>query len=131
MDLRKKEFKYKGKTVEELQNLGVREFAKLVRARERRNLLRNFQKTEEFLHRAEKKQGNKKQIRTHIRDIVVVPQMIGMKIQVYNGRQFTPIEITGDMLGHKFGEFAPTRAKIVHTKKGVGASKGSKSKSKK
>ena len=47
--------------------------------------------------------------------LVVVPALVGMKLQVYNGNKFVPVEITGEMLGCKFGEFAPTRAKIVHT----------------
>ena len=57
--------------------------------------------------------------------------MIGMKIQIYNGHNFTPVEIVGEMLGHKFGEFSPTRVRIKHSKAGVGATKGSMAKSKK
>jgi len=47
--------------------------------------------------------------------LVVVPALVGMKIQIYNGNKFVPIEVTGEMLGCKFGEFAPTRARIIHT----------------
>ena len=54
-----------------------------------------------------------------------------MKIYVYNGQKFMPIEVIGEMLGHKFGEFSPTRARIKHGKAGVGATKGTRSKSKK
>jgi len=54
-----------------------------------------------------------------------------MKIFIFNGNTFVPIEITGEMLGHKFGEFAPTRARIKHAKSGVGATKGTRAKSKK
>ena len=131
IEIRKKEFKYRGKTIEEMQKLDVREFAELVRSRERRNILRNFQKIEDFVKLAKKKIENKKAIRTHARDIIIVPQMIGMKISVYNGQNFLPFEVTGEMLGHKFGEFSLTRAKIKHSKMGVGATKGSKHKSKK
>jgi len=131
IEIRKKEFKYRGKTIEELQKLDVREFANLVKSRERRNILRNFQKMEDFVKLAKKKIESKKAIRTHARDIIIVPQMIGMKISVYNGQNFLPFEVTGEMLGHKFGEFSLTRAKIKHSKMGVGATKGSKSKSKK
>lgn len=127
----KKQFKYRGKTIEELKTLDVREFAKLVRSRERRNLLRNFQKIEDFINKSRIKLEKNKQIKTHDRDFVVVPQMIGWKIFVHNGNKFIPAEITGEMLGHKFGEFAPTRARIKHSKAGVGATKGSKHKSKK
>jgi len=132
MEIRKKEFNFRGKSLEELQKLDVREFASLLKARQRRSTLRQFQEIEEFVKRARKKlEKGKKFIRTHKRDIVIVPQLIGIKLQIYNGNKFIPLEITGDMLGHKFGEFAPTRAKIKHTKAGVGATKGSKHKSKK
>jgi len=131
MQLQKKQFTYKGKTIEELQKLDVREFAKLVRSRERRNILRNFQKIEDFINRSKIKQQKNKPIKTHHRDLIITPQMIEMKIYIYNGNKFMPVEITNEMLGHKFGEFALTRTKVKHTKAGVGATKGSKHKSKK
>jgi small subunit ribosomal protein S19 len=128
---KKKEFMYKGISLEELKKLDVREFAKLLPSRQRRFVLRNFQETENFLSRIKKKDSHKKKIKTHKRDLVVVPEMVGMTIQVYNGREFIPIEVRTEMLGHKLGEFALTRAKTSHTKSGVGATKGSKHKSKK
>jgi small subunit ribosomal protein S19 len=131
MELTKKQFTFRGKTIEELKNLEVREFAKFMRSRQRRTALRNFQKIEDFVSRAKKKNEKGRAIRTHQRDLIVVPSMVGMKIQIYNGNKFIPIEVVGEMLGHSFGEFAPTRAKIQHSKSGVGATKGSKSKSKK
>lgn len=131
MEIKKKEFKFKEKTIEELQKLDVREFASLLRSRQRRTVLRNFQEIEAFITRAKTKQEKNKIIKTHNRSIVIVPQMVGMKIQVYNGQKFMPIEITGEMLGHVFGEFSLSRARIMHSKKGVGATKGSRAKSKK
>lgn len=132
MEITKKQFTYKGKTIDELKTLDVREFAKLLPSRQRRTVLRNFQNIENFISRSKEKiSKGKKSIKTHKRDLVVVPQMIGMKIQIHNGRQFMPVEITGEMLGHKFGEFAPTRSRVAHTKAGVGATKGSRAKSKK
>ncbi|MBS3076129.1 30S ribosomal protein S19 [Candidatus Pacearchaeota archaeon] len=131
-EYKKKEFKFKGKTIEELQEMSIREFAKIIPARNRRTILRNFQEIENFVSRANDKfSKGKKVIRTHKRDLVVVPQMVGMKFQIYNGNKFVPVEIVGEMLGHKFGEFAPTRARIIHSKSGVGATKGSRAKSKK
>lgn len=131
MTVTKKQFTYKGKTLEELKNLDVREFAKVLRSRQRRTILRNFHKIEQFIRRSKEKLSKNKKIKTHQRDLVVVPELIGMKIQIYNGNNFIPVEITGEMLGHKFGEFAPTRARIKHSKAGVGATKGTKHKSKK
>jgi len=128
---KKKEFTFRGMTIEELKKLEVREFAKFVPSRQRRTILRNFQKIEEFVSRSKTKMERGKKIKTHYRDIVIVPAMVGMNIQVYKGNGFTPFEITGEMLGHKLGEFSPTRTKIKHGSAGVGSTKGSKHKSKK
>lgn len=131
MNIQKKEFKYRGKTLEELKTMDTREFAKLLPSKSRRFVLRNFQDIEYFVSRCKKKQERKKKIKTHKRNIVIVPQLVGMNISVYNGREFIPIEVVGEMLGHVLGEFSLTRAKIQHSKAGVGATKGSKHKSKK
>jgi small subunit ribosomal protein S19 len=131
MELKRKEFTYKGKTMEELKTLDVREFARFLKSRQRRTVLRNFQEIEKFINRSKIKLEKGNRIKTHKRDLVVVPQMIGWKIGIYNGNKFVPVEVTREMLGHKFGEFAPTRARIKHGKLGVGATKGTKHKSKK
>lgn len=131
MEIQKKQFAYKGKSIEELKSLDVREFAKLVRSRQRRTILRNFQKVEDFINRSKIKIERKKPIKTHQRDLVVVPEMVGWKIFIYNGNKFVPVEVVGEMLGHKFGEFAPTRGRVKHGKTGVGATKGTKHKAKK
>lgn len=127
---KKKEFSYKSQSLEQLKKLEIREFAKLVHSRARRSLLRNFQDVENFVARAKKKIENGKQIKTHKRDIIIVPELVGMKIQVHAGNKFTPIEITGEMLGHRLGEFSMTRSKVNHGKAGVGATKGSKAQAK-
>ncbi|GBE20463.1 30S ribosomal protein S19 [archaeon BMS3Abin17] len=131
MELKKKEFTYKGKTVEELKVLDVREFAKYLKSRNRRSVLRRFQEIEKFVSNAKEKLSKNKKIRTHKRDLVIVPEMIGMKIQIYNGKSFTNIEVIGEMLGHKLGEFAPTRGRVKHGSAGVGATKGTRAKAKK
>ena len=131
MDLQKKQFTFKGKTVDELKTLEVREFANYVKSRKKRTILRQFSDIEKFITLAKKKISKNKKIRVHNRDLIVVPEMVGMKVQIYNGKEFVPIDIVGEMLGHKFGEFALTRARIQHGKAGVGSTKGSKHKSKK
>lgn len=78
--IRRKQFTYKGKTTEELKALNVREFAKYLRSRQRRTVLRQFQEIEKFINRAKEKIAKNKKVRTHKRDLVVVPQMIGMRI---------------------------------------------------
>lgn len=130
MEIQKKQFTYKGKTIEELKNLDTREFARYLKSRQKRTALRQFQKIEKFIDRSNKKIKNNKKIKTHERDLIIVPKMIGMKIQVYNGNKFLPVDITEEMLGHRFGEFALTRGKVKHSKAGIGATKGTKSKAK-
>ncbi len=131
MEIQKKQYMYRGKSVEELKELEVREFAKYLPSRQKRTVLRNFQVIEEFVKRAKTKLEKGKKIKTHSRDIIIVPQMIGMAIQVHNGKTFIPIQIEPEMLGHRLGEMSGTRSKVAHSKAGVGATKGSKHKAKK
>jgi small subunit ribosomal protein S19 len=131
MEFTKKQFTFRGKTIEELNSLDVREFAQYLKSRRKRTVLRQFQEIEKFIKRAKDKISKGKNVRTHNRDLIVVPELVGMKIHIYNGKSFIPVEVTGEMLGHVFGEFAPTRGRISHGKAGVGATKGSRSKSKK
>ena len=131
IELKKKEFAYRGKNLDELKKLDVREFAKYLKARPRRTVLRQFQVIEDFVNRAKIKIGKGKPIRTHQRDLIIVPEMVGMRIDMHNGKIFSPVTITGEMMGHTFGEFALTRSRVKHNKAGIGATKGSKFKSKK
>ncbi len=127
---RKKEFKFRGKTVEELKKLDVREFAELLRSRQRRTVLRQFNKIENFVRKARKNEAKNKPIKTHQRDLIIVPEMVGKKIGVYDGRNFNTIEIVPKMLGHVLGEFALTRQRVKHGSAGVGATKGTRALSK-
>jgi small subunit ribosomal protein S19 len=127
----KKIFKYRGKTLEELKPMDVREFSKLLKSRARRMVLRQFNEINEFVNRSKVKIERKKTIKTHDRNLVVVPEMVGMRIHVYNGHAFVPVDIIGEMLGHRFGEFSLTRGKVKHGTAGIGSTKGSKSQAKK
>ncbi len=118
---RKKQFTFRGKTLDELKHLDIREFARYLKSRERRTIMRNFDVVERFLKKCKKKE----KIRTHNRDLVIVPQMIGLTIYVYNGKEFTPIKITAEMLGHRLGEFAVTRRQVKHGAPGIGATRSS------
>ena len=131
MEIQKKQYLYRGKSIEELKDLEVREFAKYLPSRQKRTVLRNFQVIEEFLKRAKTKLEKGKKIRTHSREIIIVPQMVGMVIQVHNGKNFNQITIEPEMIGHRLGEMSGTRSKVAHSKAGVGATKGSKHKAKK
>ncbi len=121
---RKGEFTYRGKSMEEVKKLNLDEFAQLVPARQRRTIQRGFsEEHKKLIHKVKIKDPN---IRTHLRDMVVLPEMIGMKISIHSGKEFTPIEIMPEMLGHYFGEFVMTRKKVSHGAAGVGATRSSK-----
>lgn len=116
-------FRYRGKTLEELQKMSLRDFAKIVPSRLRRNLLRND--SNPFYQKFEKNEKVDKNIRTHRRDLVVTPKMVGKTINVYNGKEFLPVTVTEEMLGHYLGEFSLTRKRLKHGKAGIGATKSS------
>ena len=125
--IKKKEFTYRGKTIEELKQIDLREFAKMLKSNERRTLLRQTDQVQKFILKCNKRTQEKKPIKTHSRYLIIVPQMVGLKILVHKGNTFVPIEITGEMLGHRLGEFAVTRTKVKHGAAGVGATRGSAS----
>ncbi len=118
----KKEFSFKGKNIEELKGLTIEEFAKLCPSRARRSLLRGFDK--HLLKKIEKSDG-KKHIRTHKRDTIVIPLMVGLTFAIHKGNSFEIVEIKPGMLGHYLGEFALTRKRLLHGKAGIGATRSS------
>nr|AJS13172.1 30S ribosomal protein S19P, small subunit ribosomal protein S19 [uncultured archaeon] len=114
----------KGKTVEDLQKMSLEEFAKLISSRERRNLMRGFDDDEKkFL---EKLRSSQKPVKTHIREMVIIPEMLFKKILVHNGKEWVSVDVKPEMLGHRVGEFALTRKRVQHSAPGVGATKSSK-----
>ena len=116
---------YRGKTIDELKKLDTREFAKLLKSRPRRAILRKYDVVETFVKRCEKEAAKNKPIKTQKRDIVIVPKLVGMTIAIHSGKEYFPVKITEEMLGHRLGEFAVTRKKVQHGAPGVGATKSS------
>jgi small subunit ribosomal protein S19 len=116
-------FRYRGIVLEDLQKMSLREFAKIVPSRARRNLLRN--EADPFYQRFEKNINLDKNIRTHKRDMVIIPKMVGKTIHVYSGKEFVPVLIMEEMLGHYLGEYVLTRKRLKHGKAGIGATKSS------
>ena len=121
----KKEFTYKGKTLDELKKMSLNEFAELVPARQRRSLKRGLTEQQKIL--LEKINKGKKNIETHCRDMIILPQMIDMVIKVHSGKTFLPVTIQNEMLGHCLGEFVLTRKKVQHSAPGIGATRSSAS----
>jgi small subunit ribosomal protein S19 len=114
----KKEFTYRGLSVEQLRKMGIKEFARLIPSRERRTLLRGMTEPEKNLLRKVEKRDN---VKTHCREMVVVPQMIGKTILVHNGKEYKPVIVNEEMVGIRLGEFVMTRAIAKHSSPGLGA----------
>ena len=114
---------YRGKNTEELKSVDTREFAKLVKSRARRTILRNYDVIEAFIAKCERNTLKNKPIRTHDRTLVIVPKMVGKTIGVYNGKEFVRVIVIEEMLGHRLGEFSMTRKIAKHTSIGGGAKK--------
>ena len=121
----KKEFTFRGKTVEELKKLSINELAQLLTSRQRRTIKRGFTEQQKIL--LKKIKQNQKNIETHCRDMIILPEMIGMIIKVYQGKEFVPVMIEQDMIGHCLGEFALTRKRVAHSAPGIGATRSSAS----
>ncbi len=121
--VRPKEFRYRGYTLEELQKMNLEQIAELLPARERRKIRRGFTPEEEKLLRKLRKKGT---ARTHCRDMIVLPEMVGKVVFVHNGKEFVRVEIKPEMIGHRLGEFALTRRFEKHSGPGVGATRSSK-----
>lgn len=119
----KKEFIFRGKSLEDLQAMTDKEFAQIIPSRERRTILRGY--TEEQARFMQKVQIGKSPIKTHCRDIVILPRMIGMEIKIHTGKIFQSIFLEPEMVGHRLGEYALSKKRVGHSSPGVGASKSS------
>lgn len=124
------EFKYRGKTLEELKEMDLTEFIELLPSREKRSLKKGFteqqkkllKKIDLFL------QGKyKKPIKTHCRSLIIIPKMVGLTIYVHKGSSFEPVKIEPESVGFRLGYFVFTRKKVEHSAPGVGATKSSAS----
>ena len=118
---------YRGSSIEELKALSLQEFANKVCSREKRSLIRSTKGIDAFVKKAEKKIAKGKIPKTHDREMVIVPKFVDWTIGVHNGKDFVPVKITLEMLGHRLGEFAQTRKIVKHGAAGVGATKGTSS----
>jgi small subunit ribosomal protein S19 len=128
------EFMIRGYTLDQLKSMSIEEFAqKVADSRTRRTLLRRLKigfppEWENFYRKCYLQlQGKyKKTVKTHAREIVILPSIVGAKVGVYNGKEFVEFEIKPEMIGRRLGEFVYTTKKVQHSAPGIGASKSSK-----
>ena len=121
----KKEFTFRGKTLEELQKLSVKEFANLVKSSKRRKVLRGFTDQEKIL--LKKIRAMEKNIKTHCREMIILPEMVDLVIKVHKGNGYIEVRIQPEMIGRCLGEFVLTRKRIEHSAPGIGATRSSAS----
>ncbi|HKU49890.1 MAG TPA: 30S ribosomal protein S19 [Nitrososphaera sp.] len=127
-----REFKFKGYTPEQLQTLSIENLLPLLNSRQRRSLdkrVSTYMNDEKRKLREKVKLARegklKGQLRTHVRDMIILPDMVGLTIHVHNGKEFAQVAIKPEMIGHYLGEYAITNKRVQHGAPGVGSSRSS------
>jgi len=124
MPRRREEFTYRGHTIADLQQMALSELLPLMPARARRKFNRGLSREQEKL--LTDIRSGEVPLRTHLRDMVIMPEMVGKTIEIHNGKEFQKVEIQPEAVFHYLGEFALTRKKVSHGSAGIGATRSSK-----
>jgi small subunit ribosomal protein S19 len=116
--------------MEELQQMSMDEFIRILPSRQRRSLTRGLTTDQRILMELMRSYGRKKSkdakpIKTHCRDMVILPEMVGLTLLVHSGKEFASVDVKPEMIGHYLGEFVLTNKKVVHGTPGIGASRSS------
>jgi small subunit ribosomal protein S19 len=126
-----KEFSYRGHSLASLTGMSMDEFINLLPSRQRRSLQRGLTPEQRILleklreAKEAQKDGKDASLKTHVRDLIILPEMVGAKIAVHNGKEFVAMDIRPEMIGHYLGEFAITNKPVRHGTPGIGASRSS------
>jgi len=124
------EFSFRGHTLDELQEMELEEVAELLPARQRRSIVRGLTEEKHKLLGKAREAGEEETandpIRTHLRDMPVLPEMVGLTFAVHDGQNFERVKVEPEMLGHYLGEFQLTRSSVEHGQAGIGATRSSK-----
>ncbi|KAG0019578.1 ribosomal protein S15 [Podila clonocystis] len=137
MDVKKKrtfrKFSYRGIDLDKLLDLSSEQLMDLVNARPRRRFQRGLKRKPmgliKKLRQAKKDAPAMEKpavVKTHLRNMIVVPEMIGSVVGVYNGKTFNQVEIKPEMIGHYLGEFSITYKPVKHGRPGIGATHSSR-----
>jgi len=128
-----RKFSYRGIDLDALLDLSSSQLVSVVHARARRRINRGFKKRPMALikklrkAKQEAKSGEKPDtVKTHLRDMIVVPEMIGSVVGIYSGKEFNQVEIKPEMVGHYLGEFSITYKPVKHGRPGIGATHSSR-----
>ena len=121
-----KEFSYRGHSLDSLLSMSMDEFINLLPSRQRRSLQRGLTPEQRILlEKMREAKGKGVNIKTHVRDLIILPEMAGLKIMIHNGKEFVSVKINREMIGHYLGEFAIPNKPVRHGTPGIGASRSS------
>ncbi|KAH7006208.1 ribosomal protein S19-domain-containing protein [Fusarium venenatum] len=128
-----RKFSYRGIDLDQLLDLSSDQLRDVVHARARRRINRGLKRRPMGLIKKLRKakqeaQPNEKPdlVKTHLRDMIVVPEMIGSVIGIYSGKEFNQVEIKPEMVGHYLAEFSISYKPVKHGRPGIGATHSSR-----
>ena len=127
-------YTFRGKTLEDLRKMELKEFVELLGTKRRRFIHRSFgvqhihliAKLRKAREAVANQPGVKPAtVRTHLRNMVVLPEFVDNVIGIYNGKEFVEVQIKPEMIGCVLAEFANSKKLVHHSKAGVGATRSS------
>ena len=128
-----KKYSYRGVDLEQLLDKSNKDLMELFPARARRKLSRGMKRKPMALlaklQKAKKEAAAMEKpeiVKTHLRDMIILPEMVGSVVGVYNGKVFNQVEIKPEMIGHYLGEFSVTYKPVKHGRPGIGATHSSR-----
>uniref|UniRef100_A0A453BK68 40S ribosomal protein S15 n=1 Tax=Aegilops tauschii subsp. strangulata TaxID=200361 RepID=A0A453BK68_AEGTS len=127
-----RKFSYRGVDLDALLDMSTDDLVQMFPARARRRFKRGLKRKPMALVKKLRKKkdapaGEKPEpVRTHLRNMIIVPEMIGSLIGVYNGKTFNQVEIKPEMIGHYLAEFSISYKPVKHGRPGIGATHSSR-----
>ncbi|XP_045481037.1 40S ribosomal protein S15 [Harmonia axyridis] len=128
-----KKFTYRGVDLDQLLDISTEQLSELMNCRARRRFSRGLKRKPmallKKLRKAKKEAPPLEKpeiVKTHLRNMIIVPEMVGSIVGVYNGKAFTQVEVKPEMIGHYLGEFSLTYKPVKHGRPGIGATHSSR-----
>ncbi|CAK8674532.1 small ribosomal subunit protein uS19 [Clavelina lepadiformis] len=128
-----RKFTYRGVDLDQLLDMSREQLMDLYCARQRRAFSRGVKRKHNALlkrlHKAKKNAPPMEKpevVKTHLRNMIIEPEMVGSMVGVYNGKTFNQVEIKPEMIGHYLGEFSITYKPVKHGRPGIGATHSSR-----
>ena len=128
-----RKYTFRGVDLDQLLDMSNEQLMELYTCRARRRMARGMKRKPmaliKRLRKAKKEAPPMEKpecVKTHLRDMIIMPEMIGSIVGVYNGKTFNQVEIKPEMIGHYLGEFSITYKPVKHGRPGIGATHSSR-----